>query len=330
METLENFRLKVFRAVARHLNFTRAAEELLLTQPAVTQQIRALEDELGLPLIDRGGGRIALTPAGEALLPYAERLKALGEEAIEAVQGSAGSESGTLLLGASQTIAQYLLPRFIVAFSREQPRVSIHAISGNTDAMLEALADHRIQLALIEGPGRRRDLHIEPFMDDQMVLVVPAGHEWAGQEIAPDDLARAPFLMRELGSGSRRIVEAALAKVGLKKKDIRTSMEIDSTEGLLSAVEAGLGVTFVSRWAARNHLALGTVALAHVTGLRLSRRFAVAYPSGPAPKGSAGLFHQFLLGQARHEMSSSGKRDSLSSSGSASLAGTPKAGTRRS
>jgi DNA-binding transcriptional LysR family regulator len=330
VEHLENFRLKVFRAVARHLNFTRAAEELLLTQPAVTQQIKALEDEFGLPLFDRGGGRIALTPAGETLLPYAERLKALGEEAFEAVSGCAGSESGTLLLGASQTIAQYLLPKFIVAFAREQPRVTIHAISGNTDAMLEALVEHRIQLALIEGPGNRRDLHIEPFMDDQMVLVVPASHEWAGQDIAPEELARALLLMRELGSGSRRIVEAALAKVGLRKKDIRTAMEIDSTEGLLSAVEAGLGVTFVSRWAARNHLALGTVALAHVTGLRLSRRFSVAYPSGPSPRGSAGLFHQYLLGQARREIGFAGKHANAKASGSVFRAGTPKAGTHRS
>ncbi len=298
---MENFRLKVFRAVARHLNFTRAAEELLLTQPAVTQQIKALEDEFGVPLFDRSGGRIVLTVAGNALLPFADRLKALSDEAFEAVTGSAGSESGTLLLGASQTIAQYLLPKLIAAFQREQPRVSIHAISGNTDAMLKALVEHRIQLALIEGPGMRQDVRIEPFMEDRMVLVVPAGHEWAGEEIAVEELARAGFLMRELGSGSRRIVEAALAKAGLKKKQIRTVMEIDSTEGLLNAVEAGLGVTFVSRWAARNHLSLGSVALARVAGLKLARRFSVAYPAGPAPKGSAGAFYRFLLEQARGE-----------------------------
>jgi DNA-binding transcriptional LysR family regulator len=306
---MENFRLKVFRSVARHLNFTRAAEELLLTQPAVTQQIKALEDQFGLPLFDRSGGRIALTTAGATLVPYSERLKALSEEAFERVTASAGGETGTLLLGASQTIAQYLLPKFIAAFVREQPRVTVHAISGNTDEMLEALVDHRIQLALIEGPGKRRDVRIEPFMQDQMILVVPAGHEWAGQEIGVEDVTRASFLMRELGSGSRRIVEAAFAKVGLKKKDIRTAMEIDSTEGLLSAVEAGLGVTFVSRWAARNHLALGTVALARVSGLRLSRRFAVAYPSGPPPGGSAGSFHRFLVDHAEREFGPAATRD---------------------
>ncbi len=292
---MENFRLKVFRAVARHLNFTRAAEELLLTQPAVTQQIKALEDEYGVPLFDRTGGRIALTAAGATLLPYTERLKAISDEALEAVASVAGSHAGGLALGASQTIAQYLLPNLIAAFLREHPKVAITAISGNTEQMLGALGDHRIQLALIEGPEQRTDLHIEPFLEDRMVLVVPASHEWAGQEIGLDDLRHAPLLMRELGSGSRRVVEQALAEAGVRRKDLRTTMELDSTEGLLSAVEAGLGVTFVSRWAIRNQLRLKTLAVARVEGLKLTRKFSLAYSAGPEPRGNAGAFTHFIL-----------------------------------
>jgi DNA-binding transcriptional LysR family regulator len=292
---MENFRLKVFRAVARHLNFSRAAEELLLTQPAVTQQIKALEDEYGVPLFDRAGGRITLTAAGQSLLPYAEKLKALSDEAHEAVTSAAGERGGNLALGASQTIAQYLLPTLVAAFLRENPRVALTAVSGNTDQMLEALAAHRIQLALIEGPGLRKDFHIEHFMEDQMVLVVPASHEWADQEIPVIALKEAPVLMREFGSGSRRVIEAALAKAGLKKKDLKTTMELDSTEGLLSAVEAGLGITFVSVWTVRNHLALGTLKIARVRGLHLSRKFSLAYPNGPEPTGNAGAFRRFIL-----------------------------------
>jgi DNA-binding transcriptional LysR family regulator len=291
---MENFRLKVFRAVARHLNFTRAAEELLLTQPAVTQQIKALEDEYGVPLFDRGGGRIALTPAGAVLLPFAERLKVLSDEALEAVASVAGSHAGGLALGASQTIGQYLLPTLIAGFLRENPRVGVTAIGGNTDAMLEALTSHRIQLALIEGPSLRNEIHIEHFMEDRMVLVVAASHEWAGQEIPLDSLRHAPLLMREFGSGSRRIVEQALAKAGLKMKDLRTTMELDSTEGLLCAVEAGLGVTFVSRWAVRNQLALKTLAIARVRGLKLRRQFSLAYRAGPEPRGNANAFRRFI------------------------------------
>ncbi|HVJ08345.1 MAG TPA: LysR family transcriptional regulator [Acidisarcina sp.] len=292
---MENFRITVFRAVARHLNFSRAAEELLLTQPAVTQQIKALEDEFGVPLFDRSGGRITLTPAGERLQPYAEHLKTISNEAYEAVTSAAGNHAGKLALGASQTIGQYVLPNLVAAFLREHPRVAISAVSGNTDEMLDALVARRIQLAMIEGPALRKDIHIEPFMEDQIVLVVPASHEWAEHTIQIDALKGAPLLMREFGSGSRRVIEAALAKAGLRKKELRTIMELDSTEGLLSAVEAGLGVTFVSRWAVRNQLALGTLRLARVHGIQLSRMFSLAYPAGPVPIGNAGAFRRFIL-----------------------------------
>jgi DNA-binding transcriptional LysR family regulator len=292
---MENFRLKVFRTVATHLNFSRAAEELLLTQPAVTQQIKALEEQLGVPLFDRTGGRITVTPAGQALLPYAEKLKALAEEAQSVVANVSGKPGGQLALGASQTIGQYLLPGLIAGFLRENPRVAITVMSGNTDHVLDALAEQRTQLALVEGPALRKDIHLEPFMEDFLVLVVPADHAWANQEIDPEKLKEAPLLAREFGSGSRRVVENALSLAGLKRKDLRTKMEFDSTEGLLSAVEAGLGVTFVSRWAVRNQLTLGTLKLARVSGVTFSRMFSLAYQAGPEPIGNAGAFRSFLF-----------------------------------
>jgi DNA-binding transcriptional LysR family regulator len=299
---MENFRLKVFRAVARQLNFSRAAEELLLTQPAVTQQIKALEEECGVPLFDRSGGHITLTPGGRALLPYAEQLKSLSDEALTAVAGTSGRNAGSLAIGASQTIGQYLLPNLVAGFLKENPRVNISAVSGNSDEMLEALTAHKIQLALIEGPALRKDVHVEPFMEDHMVLVVPSSHEWAGNDIDIAMLKDAPLLMREFGSGSRRVVENALTEAGLKRKDLHTTMELDSTEGLLSAVEAGLGVTFVSRWGVRNQLALGTLKLANVPGLKLARMFSIAYPAGPEPAANAGAFRAFLLSRGMDMM----------------------------
>jgi LysR family transcriptional regulator, transcriptional activator of the cysJI operon len=293
--TMENFRLKIFRTVAHHLNFSRAAEELLLTQPAVTQQIKALEEECEVPLFDRSGGHITLTPAGQALLPYAQKLKEVVDEALAAVINASGQDTGQLAIGASQTIAVYILPNFMAGFLRRHPRVAITVLSGNSDEMLEALIAHRIQLALIEGPALRKDLHIEPFMRDQMVLVVPAGHEWADQEIDVTSLKDAQLLVREFGSGLRRVVENALAEAGIRRKDIHTRMELSSTEQLMSAVEAGLGVTFVSRWAARNQLALGQLKTARVRGLKLSRQFSIVYPAGPPPAGIAGTFRSFLL-----------------------------------
>jgi DNA-binding transcriptional LysR family regulator len=277
------------------LNFSRAAEELLLTQPAVTQQVKALEDELGVPLFDRSGGRISLTAGGKVLLPFADKMKEVSNQAFAAVAETSGEQAGELAIGASQTIGQYLLPNFVAGFGKAYPRIRIIARSGNTEAMLDALLAHRIQLALIEGPDRRKDLNIEPFFQDHMVLVVPPSHEWADQEIDVEALKQQPLLMRELGSGSRRVVEKAIVAAGLQKEDLKIQMELDSTEGLLSAVEAGLGVTFVSRWAVRNQLSLGTLKIARVRGLKLARQFSIAYPAGPAPSGNVGAFHRFLL-----------------------------------
>jgi LysR family transcriptional regulator, transcriptional activator of the cysJI operon len=265
---MENFRLRVFRAVAHHLNFRIAAEELLLTQSAVTQQIKALESEMDVPLFDRAGGRVSLTPAGAALLPFADRLAALAAEAREAVAAANGASTGRLALGASQTIGQYLLPKLIAGFLEQNPKVDISVVGGNTQTILEALVEHRVQLCLIEGPAMRRDVQVEPFMEDHMVCVVPAGHEWADKE------------------------------TGLEVKKLQLLMTFDSTEGLLSAVEAGLGVAFVSRWAVRNQLALGTLKLARVRGLNLARMFSLATVAGPEPAGIARAFQRFVLERA--------------------------------
>jgi LysR family transcriptional regulator, transcriptional activator of the cysJI operon len=295
---MENFRLRVFRAVARHLNFRIAAEELLLTQSAVTQQIKALESEMDVPLFDRAGGRVSLTPAGAALLPFADRLAVLAAEAREAVAAVNGASAGRLALGASQTIGQYLLPGLIAGFLQQNPKIDISVIGGNTQTILEALVEHRVQLCLIEGPAMRRDVQVEPFMEDHMVCVVPSGHAWADNEIDVKQLQQATLVARELGSGSRRIVEQAMEKAGLEVKKLRLLMTFDSTEGLLSAVEAGLGIAFVSRWAVRNQLALGTLKLARVRGLNLARMFSLATVAGPEPAGIARAFHRFVLERA--------------------------------
>jgi DNA-binding transcriptional LysR family regulator len=295
---MENFRLRVFRTVAHSLNFRKASEELFITQPAVTQQVKALEEELGISLFDRTKGRITLTESGVVLFGYAQKLKAMVDEAAQAVAEVSGTRNDELRVGASQTIGQYLLPNLLAGFRREYPRVSLSGMSGNTDEVLAALAEHRIDLALVEGPSPRSDVKAEPFMEDHMVLVVPHDHDWADQEIGITDLESVAFVTREHGSGSRRVVEDALNQAGLQVNALHTTMTLDTTEGILSAVEAGLGIAFVSRWAVRNQLTLGTLKLAHVKGLKLSRVFSVAHRQGAVPQGSAGAFHRFLLSSA--------------------------------
>lgn len=291
---MENFRLRVFRTVAQSLSFRQAAEELFLTQPAISQNIKALEDELGTALFNRTGGRVSLTPAGAILHGFADRLKLLADEATQAIAEAAGTDLDQLRVGASQTIGQYLLPNLLARFLKLHPRLSIQGTSGNTEEVLLALADQRIDLALIEGPALRSDIKTQPFMEDHMVLVVPPGHDWIGRDVAAADLAAAAFVTREVGSGSRRVVEAALETLGISPKQLQITMTLDSTEGLLSAVEAGLGVAFVSRWAVRNQLTLGTLRVAHVAGLSIARTFSAAFRSGLTPTGSAGAFLRFL------------------------------------
>ena len=298
LNAMENFRLRVFRAAAQHLNFRMAAEELLLTQSAVTQQIKSLESELDVALFSRAGGKVSLSPAGCALVPFANRLASLAQEAREAVAAATGAHAGRLALGASQTIGQYLLPKLIAGFLEENPRVEISVLGGNTQTILEALAEHRLQLCLIEGPAMRKDVRVVPFMEDHMVCVVPPDHEWADEEVAVQELQNAAMVARELGSGSRRIVEQALEEAGVGVAKLHLAMTFDSTEGLLSAVEAGLGIAFVSRWAVRNQLALGTLKVARVRGLNLARMFSLATVAGPEPAGIAGVFHRSVLQRA--------------------------------
>jgi DNA-binding transcriptional LysR family regulator len=300
MASLENFRLVVFRAVAEQRSFRKAADELYLTQPAVSLQIKALEEDLGVQLFDRAGAHIALTAAGSVLLDYAQQVHSLLDQAEDSIAALAGEHAGQLALGASTTIAQYVLPRLLGEFTREHPRVLPTLVSGNTEHIVAAVESHRIALGFIEGPAQSRDVATSPFLIDELVLIVPAAHEWAERASIPAaDLASAPLLVRERGSGTRRVLELALERHGLRRKSLRIVMELDSTEAIKSAVEAGLGVGFISRWAIAKDARLGSAfKIVEVEGLRVRRDFLICAPKGPQPRGLAQEFLRFLLARA--------------------------------
>ena len=179
---MENFRLKVFRSVCDHLSFRRAAEEPHLSQPAVTQQIKALEDELSIRLLDRTGGRVVLTPAGRMVKKRACEIAELIARTQEELASLRGEHSGLLRAGASTSIAQYVLPRMLGCFHREHPRVKLQIRSGNTEAVVDWLIEGRIAIGLIEGPALRKDVRVEPFMEDELVLLYPANHPWKNRK----------------------------------------------------------------------------------------------------------------------------------------------------
>jgi DNA-binding transcriptional LysR family regulator len=297
MAQLENFRLKVFRTVARHLSFRKAAEHLFLTQPAVTLQIKALEDDLGIRLFERAANGVSLTPQGLLLLGYAQKAAALVAEAEQKLASKDGKMSGEFAIGVSTTIAQYVLPRLIGAFLEEHPRVELSLHSGNTEEIVRLLLDEKVSVGLIEGPARHREVRAEPFMEDEMVLIVPVDFEF--DHPTHDQLLSANLLLREQGSGSRRVVETALQKAGFKLKSFKSLMNLDSTEAIKSAVEAGLGVGFVSRWSISKELELKLIKVAEVAGLRVCRRFSLISRVGPEPPGACGAFREFALARAR-------------------------------
>jgi DNA-binding transcriptional LysR family regulator len=293
---LENFRLKVFRAVAENASFRKAGDELYLTQPAVTQQIKALEEDLGLQVFDRTGTKVVLTAAGKILLQQVRRIVKLLEQVDQKLAALSGQEAGDLRIGVSTTISQYVLPRMLKAFRKEHPKIQLSVSSGNTEQIVAGLLEQRFSLGLIEGPAHRREVRVEPFLDDELVLIVPRSHEWVEQSpISCKHLVGAPLLFREHGSGSREVIEVALQKCGLKLKQLTVSMQLDSTEAIKSAVESGLGIGFVSRWAIGNEVRLGMLKIVDVAGLRVSRQLTLAFLAGPELQGPSGAFRRFAL-----------------------------------
>ena len=303
---MENFRLRVFRAVAEELSFRKAAEVLHLSQPAVSQHVRALEEEAGVQLFDRArgaghGSQISLTEAGRVLLKYASAAAETMMEARRALSALNDETVGDLRLGASTTVAQYLLPRILGAFLKQYPQVKLSLVSGNTEKIVEAVAEKKISLGIIEGPAMRREVKTERMAQDEMVLIASPNHEWAlrkGAAIERKELAKGPLLLRERGSGSRRVVERALKKLGLPQRSLQVAMELDSTEAIISGVEAELGVGFVSLWALGKALRLGTVKVVAVKGLEIRRDFSFAWLAGAEMTGAAAVFRRFAEGTA--------------------------------
>jgi DNA-binding transcriptional LysR family regulator len=291
---MENFRLKVFRTVADKRSFRHAAEALHLTQPAVSLQIKALEAEIGLQVVHRNGKGVVLTDAGARLLRYAEQIATISRAARQDLAQMKGPERNELKVGASTTIAQYVLPKLIGEFMRSERAVKASVLSGNTDKTAHDLLEGDVDIGLVEGPTWEPLLKAEPFLADEVVIIAAAGHRWANRTISVPQLLEVPLILRETGTGTRRVVEAALRDKGVTFKDLNVVSELDSTEAIKTSVEAGLGFGFVSRRAIYKELTLGTLKEVAVETLRFRRDFSILYPRGPELSGSAGTFLRFL------------------------------------
>lgn len=266
--TLEQ--LRVFVAVAERQHVTRAAEVLHIAQSAASASIAALEGRHGAKLFHRVGRGIELTEAGTLFLVEARAVLARAEAAELVLSELGGLKRGTLAVQASQTIASYWLPRHLVAFRRAHPGIDIRLAVGNTTQVAAAIHDGSAELGFVEGAVDDPALESRAVARDQLVVVVGTGHPWAGcGAITPDQLAESDWVLREAGSGTRSVFEAALEGFGLLPSSLRVVLELPSNESVRAAVEAGMGATAISASVAAPSIEAG---LLHQVGLTLPER----------------------------------------------------------
>ncbi len=283
---IENFKLRVFRTVAECLNFSKAAEELHLSQPAVTSQIKTLEEGLGISLFDRIGRNAALTSAGRKLLPFARQIEALTNEALAALAPFGVQEGIEVYIGASQTIGVYLLPALLPRLVSDWPRLRIHIMNGSSTEVLNALATHQISIGLIEAPAHRPDLKIERFMEDELCLILSPKHRWAEKtSLRAAEIVQEPILLRETGSGMRRFVEDYLERNGVLSQQLRTTIDMNSTEAIIAAVEHGLGLGFVPVMSLEKSKQTGSVRIVPLENGPIMRELSFGLLGGPINAG---------------------------------------------
>ena len=258
-------RLQVFHTVARLLSFTKAAEELHMTQPAVTFQVRQLEEYFNTRLFDRTHNRINLTDAGKRVYVYAEKIFVLYSEMENSVREITGDISGVLVLGASTTVAEYMLPNLLGDFKHKYPDVTIRLKVANTDGIVSLVENNAIDLGVVEAPVSNKNLVVEKCRMDQMVLIVPPGHELANSNsVNLERVLEFPFICREEGSGTREVMVEHMLDAGIKTREMDITMELGSLEAIKSAVEANMGVSVLSRATIGKELKLGTLVAVNI------------------------------------------------------------------
>jgi DNA-binding transcriptional LysR family regulator len=285
---LDLHKLNIFLTIARLGNFTRAAEHLHMTQPTVSQQLAALEAALGTALIERDTRRLQLTPAGAALVPYAERMMSLSGEAVEAVRSAAGLEESTLRLGVGHTLATYLLPDLLRRYRDAFPRFRAKITVGNTGDLLALLVADTIDLALVGSPAAHPEIITQPFMSDHLVVIIAPGDEWAGRgEVELPELLTRVFLTREPGSALHATVERLF---GAEALDADNVILLGETEAIKRSVEAGLGVALIQGIAVEREVAAGSLLPLKLIGGDDSRTYLSArHIARKLPKAADGM-----------------------------------------
>lgn len=290
-----NFRLKVFYTVARRLNFTKAGEELLISQPAVTKHIKELESQFNLALFDRKGNKIALSPAGKVLLKHVEQIHGIYRQIEFELNQFNKTLKGTLHVGSSTSITQYILPSLLAQFHSIHKDVKVELLNGNSEQIEQALLNKTIELGVIESKSKRREIHYTPFLKDEIVLVCSSKNDTIKKdEIHPEDLKNIQLLMREPGSGTLEVIADALKQKGIGLSDLKVEMQLGSTEAIKSYLQHSDCMAFISIHAIYNELENNTLKIIEIKKMPIHRNFYFITPQGPE-MGLPALLIQFLV-----------------------------------
>ena len=288
---MDDFRLKVFITAARTLSFTRTAEQLFVSQPAVSKHIGELESHYKVQLFARRGSRLELTPAGETLLCSAERLADDYRRMEYEMSLCTSAVEGELRLGASTTIAQYLLPPILARFTTRFPGVRVSMLSGNSDQVGQALGEHGIDLGMVESVSRRQGLHYTLLAPDELVLIArPGGPCSRIDSVTPDELRRLPLVLRESGSGTLEVIKTALGRAGIRIPQLNVVMRLGSTEAIKAFVRNSDAVAIVSVISVVDELRSGVLRIVDLDSLALTRDFMFIH----AEAEPARLVRQFM------------------------------------
>jgi DNA-binding transcriptional LysR family regulator len=291
---MDTRQLAAFCAVVEKRSFSQAAEQLGVTQPAVSLQVRALEKRLGAQLLDRSGRRVEPTEAGLRLYRGAQKLLALEEQIETDVSAAvAGELRGDLLLGASTGPAAIVVPLLLGEFQRQNPGVHVSLTVSDTSTVVERVAARELELGIVGASRRHRGVRFEPFFSDEVILACPPGHRFAGRTVTLEELREEPLILMQEGAGVRQIVEDALRRLGVRLRDLDVRLELGLQESVRRAVQAGYGVTFISRTAVESDLEAGTLAEARVHGLEATREISLASATGRPRTRVADAFLEF-------------------------------------
>lgn len=257
---MEDHKLKVFCTVAETKSFSKTSEIIHLTQPAVSLQIQALEEIYETKLFDRSSSFINLTPAGEILYKYAKDILNLYAEAEKEIGKITGLIKGSITIGASTTIGNYVLPSVIADFKKTHPKIKINVFIGNTKRIIDLLNSGGVDIGLVEGEASKHKIKTDPIITDELVFIIPPFHPWAKKKVVSIlEVTKEPFIIREEGSGTRQMIEKYLSSHGINIGDMRIALVLGSTESIKEAVESGMGISIVSKWAARKEVKYGSL-----------------------------------------------------------------------